>query len=238
MVAAVRAEEAKRRKYDAAVLAQGGEFLGLGFETTGAFGPGVRDLLARMGKVAKERGLDSLDACSSSWSARSWMSRCRQRLSIAVAAGCARAVIEGAHRSASSPHPPPDSPALVRPPPGLSPQARPPLGFLRRLFHAAPPAHGPSLTPPAALAAASSPTRGGASAAAHHLPAASIAPFPVGPPASAPARAVRVPSGRAPGEPGIQTRGAGSMEDDQELTAILRGPEAMEDDQQVSALLR
>ena len=238
MVAALRAEEAKRRKYDAAVLAQGGEFLGLGFETTGAFGPGVRDLLARMGKVAKERGLDSLDACSSSWSARSWMSRCRQRLSIAVAAGCARAVIEGAHRSASSPHPPPDSPALVRPPPGLLPPAHPPLGFLRHLFHAAPPAHGLPLTPPAALAAASSPARDGASAAAHHLSAASIAPLPVGPPASTPGRAVRVPSGRAPGEPGIRTREPGGLEDDQQLTAILRGPEAMEDDRPLSALLR
>ena len=195
-------------------------------------------MLARMGKVAKERGLDSLDACSSSWSARSWMSRCRQRLSIAVAAGCARAVIEGAHRSASSPHPPPSSPALVRPPPGLLPPVHPPLGFLRHLFHAAPPAHGLPLTPPAALAAASSPARDGASAAAHHLSAASIAPLPVGPPASTPGRAVRVPSGRAPGEPGIRTREPGGLEDDQQLTAILRGPEAMEDDRPLSALLR
>ena len=157
-------------------------------------------MLTRMGKVAKERGLDSLDACSSSWSARSWMSRCRQRLSIAVAAGCARAVIEGAHRSASDPHLPLDSPALVRPQPGSLPLARPPLGFLQHLLRAASQAQIPPLTPPAALTAASSPTRGGASAAAHNLPAASIAPPPVGSPASTSACAVRAPPVHASGD--------------------------------------
>ena len=40
------------------------------------------------------------------------------------------------------------------------------------------------------------------------------------------------------GNLGSRQGGRGGLEDDQQLTAILRGPEAMEDDQPLSALLR
>ena len=108
--AAVAAEREKVNKYAARVNQQGAEFLGLGFETTGAFGPGVLKLIERLSARADERGAQSLDADACTWTARRWSTRFRQLLSLSVVAGAARAVIEGALRlhDHMRPPPPPD----------------------------------------------------------------------------------------------------------------------------------
>ena len=93
---------------------QGAEFIGLGFETTGAMSPGALLLVKRLSARATERGYQTLDADLCTWTARHWSSRFRQLLSLAVVSGVARAVIEGASRLHDRIHPP--TPSLRLPP--------------------------------------------------------------------------------------------------------------------------
>ena len=93
---------------------QGAEFIGLGFETTGAMSPGALLLVKRLSTRADERGCQTLDADLCTWTARRWSTRFRQLLSLAVVSGVARAVIEGASRLHDRIHPP--APSLRLPP--------------------------------------------------------------------------------------------------------------------------
>ena len=112
--AAITGERGKVQKYAELVNQQGAEFIGLGFETTGAMSPGALVLVKRLSKRADERGCQTLDADLSTWTARRWSTRFRQMLSLAVVSGVARAVIEGASRLHDRIHPP--APPLRLPP--------------------------------------------------------------------------------------------------------------------------
>ena len=112
--AAIAGEREKVNKYGHLVNQQGAEFIGLGFETTGAMSPGALLLVKRLSTRADERGCRTLDADLCTWTARRWSTRFRQLLSLAVVSGVARAVIEGASRLHDRIHPP--APSLRLPP--------------------------------------------------------------------------------------------------------------------------
>ena len=112
--AAIAGEIGKVHKYGHLVNQQGAEFIGLGFETTGAMSPGALLLVKRLSTRADERGCQTLDADLCTWTARRWSTRFRQLLSLAVVSGVARAVIEGASRLHDRIHPP--APSLRLPP--------------------------------------------------------------------------------------------------------------------------
>ena len=141
--AAKEGERGKVNKFADLVNRLGAEFIGLGFETTGAMGPGALTLVKRLSARADERSDEALDADLCTWTARQWGTRFRQLLSLAVVSGVARAVIEGASRLRDRVCPP--TPASIRP------FQLPPIFAALQLAHAqhgaavaAAPATGPS----------------------------------------------------------------------------------------------
>ena len=98
--AAIVGENGKVHKYGHLVNQQGAEFIGLGFETTGAMSPGALLLVKRLSTRADERGYQTLDADLCTWTARRWSTRSKSSRSLGSSRSAAPASVSDSILSA------------------------------------------------------------------------------------------------------------------------------------------